>query len=206
MRFIVSYCFLFLATSSFAQTKAVTENGDEVLLNNDGTWEYLKESYNHFDSIPTNAQLFKKAAGLTFSINSKVIPISIFYNTSKWTISKADSPLEYKFNHKKSEIYGMLISEKIEVPIENLRDIAYQNALTVAPNCQIIKEDFRMVNGKKVFFMQMNGTTQGVKFSYLGYYYSDENGTFQLVTYTSQNLLAKVQPEMFELLNGVVIP
>ena len=73
-------------------------------------------------------------------------------------------------------------------------------------NCEIVKEDFRMVNGKKVFFMQMNGTTQGIKFTYLGYYYSNQSGTFQFVTYTAQNLLAKAQTEMFELLNGVVVP
>lgn len=206
MRFIVSCCLLFVASYSFAQTKAVTENGDEVLLYEDGTWGFIKENKNHFDSIPTNTQRFAKAAGLTFSIKSKTIPASIFYNTSKWTMKKAESPSEYTFTHKTQDVYGMFISEQIEIPIENLRTIALQNAQEVAPNCEIVKEDFRMVNGKKVFFMQMNGTTQGIKFTYLGYYYSNQSGTFQFVTYTAQNLLAKAQTEMFELLNGIVVP
>jgi hypothetical protein len=206
MRYIFICWMLFVAMSSFAQIKAVTENGDEVLLYEDGSWGYIKETKNHFDSIPTNEQHFKKAASLTFSIKSKVIPGSIFYNTSKWTMKKAESPSEYTFTHKTQDVYGMFISEQIEIPIENLRSLALQNAQEVAPNCEIVKEDFRMVNGKKVFFMQMNGTTQGIKFTYLGYYYSNQSGTFQFVTYTAQNLLAKAQAEMFELLNGVVVP
>ena len=202
--FLVFICFV--VNSSIAQTKAVTENGDEVMLYEDGTWGYIKETKSHFDSIPTNTQRFSKTAALTFSIKSKTIPASIFYNTSKWTMKKAESPSEYTFTHKTLDVYGMFISEQIEIPIENLRTIALQNAQEVAPNCEIVKEDFRMVNGKKVFFMQMNGTTQGIKFTYLGYYYSNQSGTFQFVTYTAQNLLAKAQAEMFELLNGVVVP
>jgi hypothetical protein len=206
MRPILFFSILFIVNSSFSQTKAVTENGDEVLLYEDGTWGFTKEIDNEFDSIITNNQKFSKLASLTFALKSKVLPTSIFYNTSKWTMKKAESPSEYTFTHKTQDVYGMFISEQIEIPIENLRKIALENAQEVAPNCEILKEDFRIVNGKKVFFMQMNGTTQGIKFTYLGYYYSNQSGTFQFVTYTAQNLLDKVQADMFELLNGVVIP
>lgn len=206
MRLFFLFIVCFVSNISLAQTKAVTENGDEVLLYEDGTWGYIKETKSHFDSIPTNEQRFVKTPALTFSLKSKNIPASIFYNTSKWAMKKGDSPSEYTFSHKTQDVYGMFISEQIEIPVENLRTIALNNAQEVAPNCEIVKEDFRVVNGKKVFFMQMNGTTQGIKFTYLGYYYSNQSGTFQFVTYTAQNLLAKVQVEMLELLNGVVIP
>jgi hypothetical protein len=54
--------------------------------------------------------------------------------------------------------------------------------------------------------MQMNGARQGIKFTYIGFYYSNQSGTFQFVTYTAQNLLAKAQAEMLELLKGFVVP
>jgi hypothetical protein len=51
--------------------------------------------------------------------------------------------------------------------------------------------------------MQLNGTTQGIKFSYYGYYYSDVNGTVQLVTYTARNLIGNLTDDAEELLNGL---
>ena len=62
-----------------------------------------------------------------------------------------------------------------------------------------------MVNGKKIFFMQMNGSIEGMKFTYLGYYYSSEGGTIQFISYTTQNLLEEYKNDMFELLNGFTI-
>ena len=37
--------------------------------------------------------------------------------------------------------------------------------------------------------LKMKGTMQGVKFVYIGYYYSNSEGAFQFVTYTSQKML-----------------
>ena len=44
-----------------------------------------------------------------------------------------------------------------------------------------------------------------MKLVYTGYYYSDEGGTTQLLTYTSQKLDASSTGEIEELLNGLVI-
>ena len=42
---LYSIAFLFLAfNNSFAQTKATTQDGREVILNEDGTWEFVEES------------------------------------------------------------------------------------------------------------------------------------------------------------------
>jgi len=53
--------------------------------------------------------------------------------------------------------------------------------------------------------IQMDGTTQGIRFSYYGYYFSNSNGTIQFVTYTSQNLLDNYVNDCEELLNGFVV-
>ena len=39
--------------------------------------------------------------------------------------------------------------------------------------------------------MQMAGTITGMKFTYIGYYYSDASGTTQLVAYTGTSLGGK---------------
>ncbi|MCC7520261.1 MAG: hypothetical protein IT220_01380, partial [Flavobacteriaceae bacterium] len=102
------------------------------------------------------------------------------------------------------DLYGMIISEKVEIPLETLRSIAIENGKSVAPDLKIMKEEYRTVNGLKLLLLQMNGTMQGIKFSYYGYYYSNTNGTVQFITYTSQNLLNSYIPEIEKLLNGIV--
>ena len=43
---ISSIAFLFFAfNNSFAQTKATTEDGRKIILNEDGTWEFVEESF-----------------------------------------------------------------------------------------------------------------------------------------------------------------
>jgi len=96
----------------------------------------------------------------------------------------------------------MLIAEKLEIPIESLRNIALQNAKNAAPDMRIIREEYRNVNGNNVLMMQMQGTVQGIKFTYYGYYYSSANGSVQFLTYTSQNLFEGYEGDMQELLNG----
>ena len=96
----------------------------------------------------------------------------------------------------------MAINEAIKVPLESLADLALTNAQDAASDAQIIKQEYRVVNGKKVMFMQINGTAQNIKFSYLGYYYSDDSGTSQFVVFTGQNLVNKYKEEILNLLNG----
>ena len=116
-----------------------------------------------------------------------------------------DNPeAEYELQLKDGDLYGLIITEKVEIPIETLKVIALENAKAAAPNMSIVKEEFRNVNGLKVLLLHMNGTIQGIKFSYYGYYYSNSNGTVQFITYTSQNLLDGFKSKIEDLLNGIV--
>jgi hypothetical protein len=102
-------------------------------------------------------------------------------------------------------MYAMLITEKIEIPIKNLRKIALSNARSVAPDVQIIKEEMRKVNGQYYLCMQMNGTIEGIKFTYYGYYFSSSKGTVQFISYTAQNLFESYKSDMESLLNGMSV-
>jgi len=82
--------------------------------------------------------------------------------------------------------------------------MALENARTMVPDIKIVKEEYRMVNGLKVLFLQMNGTFQGIKFSFYGYYFSNSKGSMQLITYTSQNLIEAYKSESEKLLNGLI--
>lgn len=206
----VIFLITIIHSTLFSQINAVTENGEQVILNNDGTWKYTnipKETQETNVVIPTNPAIFSKKATNSFLLKSTRTKIGVWLDSKKWKFNKAtnNESAEYELQYKDGDLYAMLITEKIEIPLESLKTIALENAISVAPDAKVVKEEYRMVNGNKVLMLQMNGTTQGIKFSYYGYYYSNENGTVQFVTYTSQNLINQYKSICEDILNGLVI-
>ena len=200
------FCGIILSQMLSAQINAVTETGDAVLLYDDGSWQYLNAEEVEVTEIPLNPQKFKKPKDSDFLLKSKKADTGLWLNPKKWSFTKAgaNTEAEYEFQLKDEDLFGMMIVEKIEIPLINLKDIALMNARAVAPDIKVVKEEYRDVNGMKVLFMQLNGTLQGIKFSYFGYYYSTENLTVQLVTYTSQNLLEEYRETCEKFVNGLV--
>jgi hypothetical protein len=196
---------LFFTLLSHAQINAVTENGDEVLLYKDNTWKYSNESLNETVEILRNDKPFTKEKKSSFLVKSSKTNIGVWINPKDWGFSKSktDSPSEFNFNHKQLDVYGMLIAEKTEVTVEALTDIAYENALEAAPDIKIVEKEYRTVNGLEVIMMKMKGTIQGIKFIYFGYYFSNAQGAFQFLTYTSQNVFNEYKNDMLHLLNGL---
>jgi hypothetical protein len=197
---------LLTGTTCLAQTSAITAEGAEVILYKDGTWKYLNSDEAESSEIRTSKTQFQKNREATFQVKSNIISGGIYLNPKKWSFKKSDKA-EYEFQSKQKgrDVYGMLISERIEIPLESLKEIALENARQAAPDTKIAREEYRVVNGTKVLCMQMDGTIKGIRFSYLGYYYSYANGTLQFITFTAQNLLKEYQSDMEELLNGLVL-
>ncbi len=101
-------------------------------------------------------------------------------------------------------LYAMLISEKLTIPIESLKNIVLENAREATPDIKIVHQEYRNVNGIQVLMLQMQGTIQGIQFTYFGYYYSNEQGTIQLLTYTGANMFQEYKNEIEKFLNGLV--
>jgi len=201
-------CILGGMLTAIAQKKAVTENGEEVLLSDDGTWKYLNDSLKtDTATIPTNPITFSKGTSSTFLLKSTKFNVGIWLDPKKWTFGKGvnNEAAEYELNLKNGDLYAMLITENMEIPLKTLKEAAIKNATDAAPDLKLVKEEYRTVNKNKVSLLEMNGTAKGIKFTYYGYYYSNARGTLQFVSYTSQNLFSKFQTDIEGLLNGLVV-
>lgn len=201
-----SLFFVILVSTSVAQINAITDTGEEVVLYDDGTWKYLNDSLNKIEEIPVNSTLFQKSEESTFLVRSKRTNVGIWINPKHWNFKKGEEgePAEFQFQRKGDDLYGMLIAEKISIPIESLKGIALNNARSVAPDIRVIREEYRTVNGLELLMMQMAGTIQGTRFIYYGYYYSSPSGTVQLLTYTGENLFQEYEERIKDFLNGFV--
>ena len=197
---------ILVASAASAQQKAVTDTGEDVFLYDDGTWRYAEERADVPTDIATNPKEFSKPAKASFLVKSTIVKNGVWIDQKKWTFRKAtnNESAEFEFQLKDGDLYGMLIAEKIEIPLITLRKIALDNARNAAPDIKVTKEEYRTVNGLKVLLLQMEGTMQGIKVAYYGYYFSDANGTVQLITYTAQSLLPEHVSISEDFLNGFV--
>jgi hypothetical protein len=206
-KIIIVVAFFMLAKLVDGQIQAVTEQGDTALLYENGSWRYLREMRSIENSeIRSNPTEFSKATSSIYLVKSKKIGIGILINPDKWQIETPTdgSTAEFNFQMKGEDLYAMMITERMEVPFENLREIALMNGKAAAPDLKLIDQEFRTVNGLKILMIQMSGTIEGIRFKYYNYYFTSSEGTAQLLTYTSEKMFPLYKSEMEVFLNGLI--
>ncbi|MDD2828195.1 MAG: hypothetical protein PHW18_01325 [Sulfuricurvum sp.] len=203
MKYILSISTLILAINCQADIQtALTQNGTQVILDDNGTWRYLEQKATI--NIQLNPNIFTKSKEQTFAIQSQKNPTQLWIDPNTWSFKKSDGTGEYEFRYKQGEVYAAMINESIGSQTEDIIKIAFQRARKVAPDAKIVQTEYRNVNGKKVIFMQMEGTISGIKFSYLSYYFANKNGMTQLMTYTGSSLVEQYKEAIEIFLNGFV--
>lgn len=202
---ILSLCTNFLT----AQEIAITERGDSVVLLSNGTWDYFENYVEPAEiEIGRNDSEFLKPENSNQMLKGLNNAYQLWYNSSIWKRVPAadlnpDADLALKM--KKGDVYAMVIYEELEIEVDKLMEISFQNANSMSPDFKIVNTEYRLVNEKELIFMQMEGTVQSMKISYISYYASGENGSFQFHIYTGQRLVDKYKDEIFNLLNGLII-
>lgn len=196
---------LLISSIAHAAQQAVTDTGEVVILNDDGTWKYSSEPEKASAKLTTNKQIFKKPRNSYFQLKSSKNDSAFWLDTKKWAFTKEtnNKEAEYEFKLKGEDLYAMAITEAIEIDVNSLTDIALSNAKIAAPDVQVIKKEYRIVNNQKVIYMEIQGTLQSIKFTYLGYYYTSPAGSTQLIVYTGTNLVSKYRNEINDMLNGL---
>ena len=191
--------------NSVAQMRAITDNGEEVMLKDDGTWKYASIKKGYTTVLDTAS--VEKSKDATFLLKGKQVKYGIYLNPKKWKFesSKEEEAQEYQLSLKSGDAYAMVIPERIELTYQLLEQVAISNAIDVAPDIRISHQEMRKVNGVLVKMMEMTGTIRGVAFTYLGYYYVGKHGTIQFLTYTANSVYEESKAEMEELLNGFTI-
>ncbi len=200
--FLVLLLLALTGSEAFSQTlRATTDDGRKVLLKENGQWQFV-DAANSTTDAGNNYEQLKKSMAVFKTKGNK---IQVYYNPTVWKQEAGDDPTRTVFHHKDGDVYGLVIAERVSMTLDALKEVALNNAKSVAPDTRIIFEEMRKVGGKTVLCMQMEGTIDGIPFTYYGYYYTGKAGTLQLLTYTSQNLFSEYQKEMASFLNGLVI-
>ncbi len=188
-----------------ASQKAVTEQGKVVILNDNGTWQYEDEARHVEPELTINPGTFNTHAEADFVLQSAKTDPTFAINPNEWLFNKSENgedAAEYYFQRKGADLYAMAITEQIEIDVQELAKIAFENAKAAAPDSRVVKKEYRTVNNKQVIYMEMTGTIQSIQFKYHGYYYSNASGSTQLIAYTGVNLVDKYADDINLFLNG----
>ena len=207
MKLYISLLLCLFVLNVTASQKGVTEVGDIVILNDDGTWVYEDASVAS-EEIALNPTTYKTPSNSTFILKSKKNNANFAINSKEWIFEKStrgDTAIEYNLSLKAGDLYAIAITERVQVDLDKLVEIALHNAKLVAPDTKVLKKEYRIVNNNKVIYMEMIGTMQGIKFKYLGYYFSDASGSTQYVAFTGENLVEKYKQEIENILNGLSV-
>jgi hypothetical protein len=205
MKLPITLLLCFFTFNVIAAQKAVTEEGNIVILNGDETWLYEDDRDSSEIEIKTNPTFFKKPTNSNFVLKSTRNNSAFALNTKEWTFVKSKSDekgIEYNLNLKAGDLYGMVITERIEIDLEKLAELAIKNAKEADPDVKVVKKEYRVVNGKKLIYMEMIGTIESIKFKYIGYYFSDSSGYTQFVVFAGANFINDYKTEINNLLNS----
>lgn len=192
----------FISNSVIARSiEATTGDGKKVILKSDGSWKYKsikKSNKEPRKDIPSGSnEVFKGRHGL----------YELWYDKDTWKVSKGYQHPDGDITlvHSDGDAYVVVIAERLSMPIDTLRNLAFENAKEAAPDIRIIFEESKNVNGVDILHMQMDGTIQEIPFTYFSYYWGGEAGTLQVLAYTGQNLFKEFRPDFTNVLNGLVI-
>jgi hypothetical protein len=212
MKYLLIALLLTLNLDVLGQEIAVTERGDSVMLKANGTWDYLSNFSGTMREeliIEENDKLFKLPKEAEAEAKGLDDAYRVYYDNEVWRrISPAElneeSDLSWSMNG--GDAYAMVIFEEIEIDIEDLSQIAFDNAREISNGMEMISREYRNVNGKTLICMEMAGVLSGMKVSYYSYYFSYENGSIQFHTFTGTQVLEKYRSRFEDMLNGLIIP
>jgi hypothetical protein len=207
VRPIVSFMLLVVCTAPApleAAQKAITDTGREVILQEDGTWRYATPPQGP-GKIDFSSQEFMRPENASFKLKSKNTDAVFWLDPTKWTFRNGTADTEYEFDLKYGDVYANAITEGIEIELDNLMEIALENARQAAPDLNVRKREYRVVNGEKVGFLEFAVSTQGANLIFMGCFHSDQSGSTQLLAWTAANLLDKHKGHIQELLNGLAV-
>ena len=117
--------------------------------------------------------------------------IRLQYDPIEWTVDNemSDNPdAASQLRYFNNEAFAMIIPERVEVPLESLREIALQNLESESTEVTVIGRGEVVSRGKQLLTMDVTATLELYRTFMRSYYYSDSSGSFQLICWTSENL------------------
>lgn len=209
MKKIFTLAILLQSLTFIAQQRALTEDGKEVVLFDNGTWKFVNESdAKVLETIVTNNNLFEKPKTASFLMKSKKLDVGVYFDPKKWKLATQNiSPhVEYFFTDRGNSegLFGFMMTEKVQIAtLKNLKELIIENVNRNVDFFRLKESEYRTVNGMKVLYIRYAANTKGMDFEYAGNYYINSDGYAGVVGFSSQKMFENSFGAIQELINGI---
>jgi hypothetical protein len=181
-----------------ADQRAKTQDGRELIIRDDGTWVYADEI--------KKAREFQKDNAAVLQYTGKRGTFVLHLVPGVWTQDASrNAAVEVAFSLKDNYAWATVVADRVRITPEALKRVGREHARKVDKDAKIVQEEKRVVNGREVLCLTHDLESHGVPLTLHGYYYSGEEGTFQVLTGTAQNLFQELKPKLEAFLNGFEI-
>lgn len=210
MKKILPFITLLVGFYTCAQVKAVTEDGNDVILFDNGTWKFVNESdAQSLEKIDENPAVFGKSTDQSILMKSSRLDAGLYYNPKKWKISnQTPAPhIEYFFTDKNIEnpLFGFMTTEKLQIhDLKSLKNLMLASIQKNVDYFRLKQSEYRTVNGLKVLYLRYAANVKGLDFEYGTYYYLTNSGYCAVVFYSAQSEFEKNSAAAGQFLNGIV--
>jgi hypothetical protein len=169
-------------------------NGNEIILNDDNTWEYSGEEV--------------AAPAKCTEIESKVLPVSVCLDPDTWVLANLNGAEEHGFHHKDKDVYVLMITEKQVIDQATLKKAVLANAQNAAGLNKVdtLEDGSASVDGHSFGRIVYRTIVDGIDVTYANYYTSFEGkGTLQIVAFAGSDQFDEARPVIAEVIAGVSI-
>ena len=205
---------------------SIDDEGDLVALQelelSTVTGAHLKETLQAVASLAVDLSALAPARApmetrspLTASSTSSTSSISVPFVWAASTLRmdgdawKADSPSDVGDNvqrrtlqHRSGEVFAALIEERSELGLEQVMEASVVNAREAASEVRVLTRGTREVNGRRLGFIEMDATIDGMMWTFYNHFFSDRTGTVQVVGWTPRNLIDTHRATIESLVSG----
>jgi hypothetical protein len=128
------------------------------------------------------------------------------YDASNWTRSAVDGePNSFQLTNSTGDLVVKVVTSRVQVSLDKISDLELASMQKADPKARIIDRQFENVNGVRMGSVQVLATVNGVELWYYTRYYSDANGTVELIGHTASSLIQQAGPVFDKVLDGLRI-
>jgi len=197
---LISYCDYLSA-----QIIVSSENGAMVRLAPDGSWEEVKLQ----EPDRGKVRLFMIPANATNIIEGYNKRFSIRYNEEKWyayrsteVLADGRNAMVLQFAHRDGDAIGVVTADSVTLSPKHVIYRSLQEIRQKSTAFNVAYGEVFNVNNHIIYMVIIQVTQKGIPITYYNYYYSDEVGSYELLTYCNQNAFDTFEDDFKDLLNG----
>lgn len=206
-----------LSVTTYGQTEAYTETGDTVYLYDNGTWSYElsvgeidyfedDDLFSYDLNLTEDETLHETPEAANKSVRNQDEMFVHKYDDSYWKRVPAGSlneDAEFAFQGKDEDVWAVIISEPTSIEAEYLVKIALSTMEeNLGSAVEMVTTENRTVNEHGLIHGVFKVKASGITFVFDSYYYSNELGSVQIVTWSSENVWKRQEKNLQDFLDG----